>query len=145
MVIKIRDWESNLEKNRQKSLFDVEAVENELDMLFSSFIVEVVTGEDDLNNILEDIESEIDIPDIVIISARWLLTVEYKKLLSKIYKCSLKFGNSYILFDNDILNQLRQIWLKIVQNDSDSYGVRSYIVRDDDSKQKLNNILSPFF
>ena len=52
MVIKIRDWESNLEQNRQKSLFDVEAVENELDMLFSSFIVEVVTGEDDLNNII---------------------------------------------------------------------------------------------
>jgi len=145
MVIKIRDWESNLEKNRQKSLFDVEAVENDLDMLFSSFVVEVVTGKDDLNNILENIETEMDIPDVIIISTRWLLTSEYKKVLGKVYKCSLKFGNSYILFDNDILNQLRQIWLKIVQNDSDSYGVRSYIVRDDDSKQKLNNILSPFF
>ena len=145
MVIKIRNWESNLEKNRQKSLFDVEAVENDLDMLFSSFVVEVVTGKDDLNNILENIETEMDIPDVIIISTRWLLTSEYKKVLGKVYKCSLKFGNSYILFDNDILNQLRQIWLKIVQNDSDSYGVRSYIVRDDDSKQKLNNILSPFF
>ena len=93
---------------------------------------------------MEDIESEIDIPDIVIISARWLLTVEYKKLLSKIYKCSLKFDNNYILFDTDTLNQLRQVWLKIIQNGSASSWMKPYILKDKDSKQRFKNILLPF-
>jgi len=144
MVIKMRDWEPNL-KDKPKSSLDIEAVENELDMLFSSFVVEVVTGEDDLTEILEKIKSEMDIPDVIIISSRGLFTSEYKKILGKVYKCSLKFDNNYVLFDNDILGQLREIWLKIAQNGSASYGIRPYILKDDDSKQKLDNILSPFF